>query len=382
MNEYSFSAIIETTYQQIKIIMAFVFNQSKIAAPFFNRTLLLLLFIAMVLCVNPHTLLAQSSTGIEIQPSFIEEGVNPGDVYSDVLRIKNLSSEEQTYFLTARNIRELDGSNTPVFADEGEVTEFEVASWVTIDQDSVIIPAGGEAQVPFSIIVPEDATPGSHLGGIFAGVRPPRLRETGAGVGFQVGTIISMKISGDVVELARIREFSSDKNIYGSALATFTLSVENQGNILVRPQGFIEINNMFGDTVAELKINDNAGAVLPKAEREFLVTWEGTNLSFGRYQINAGLVYGEYGRKNIEASMFIWVLPMKVILPFIGGLLFLVLVMYIGIRIHVHKKLKVAERRNVRMVHDEAPLSKLTLIAVVVLGFTVLFLASVFLLFA
>ncbi len=348
----------------------------------FNILLFFVLSIIGLACL-PTSVFGQSSSGIRVQPSFIEEAVNPGDTYSEILQIKNESDVEETYYVSVRNIKGLTGNdNAPVFADEGEVTGLEVASWVTLSADSATVLPGETAQIPFSVVVPKDASPGSHIGGIFVTRTPPRLRETGAGVGIQVVSILSMKIGGDVIETARIREFSSDKNIYSTPKAEFTVSVENEGNILIRPQGFIEITNMFGERVAQLKINERAGAVLPKAERRFSVEWEGDSLSFGRYQVHAGLVFGDYGRQNIESNLFIWVLPMKIITPFLGGLLFLVFVIYISIRIHVRNKLRTVERTHARFVHDEAPLSKLTFIAVAVLAFTILFLLGVFIFFA
>jgi len=129
--------------------------------------------------------------------------------------------------------------------EEGEETGFEITAWIKIPTDPITIAAGETKEIPFSIEVPSGAAPGGHFGGIFLSLTPERPKETGVGVGFQVGTIINLRISGDVFEEARIREFRTDRAMYSTPDVTFITRVENVGNVLIRPRGPLEITDFF-----------------------------------------------------------------------------------------------------------------------------------------
>ena len=178
---------------------------------------------------------AQGVAGLSIQPAIIEDRVDPGQSFSGTIKVSNNESGERTFFIIPQNISSLSDTGQPVFAEEGEITGFELSEWVTI-QDSIIIPGGSQASVPFTFNVPEKASPGGHFGGIFFSAEPPRLRNIGAGIGYKVGTIINLRIGGDIIEEASIRAFTTDKLMYGSAEVVFNSDIENRGNVLIRPR--------------------------------------------------------------------------------------------------------------------------------------------------
>jgi hypothetical protein len=170
-------------------------------------------FIALSLIFVIHTSVsAQDNAGITLIPATIEKPADPGQVLNEVLRVSNDSASEKEYFLYKKNIKGVEAGGVPVFADDiAEKTGYEIAEWIDFEGESIIVPAFSTVDVPVIIRVPDSATPGSHFGGIFVSAQPPRLRETGAAVGYEVVSIISIRINGDVVDSARIRQFSTDK---------------------------------------------------------------------------------------------------------------------------------------------------------------------------
>ncbi|MCD5381696.1 MAG: DUF916 domain-containing protein [Candidatus Pacebacteria bacterium] len=196
------------------------------------------------------------AAGITLVPAVLETAANPGDTLTETLIITNHNDEEKEFFLVTKDITGVEAGGVPMFAEEGaEVTGFEMTEWIALDRTSVVIPAGGEVQIPLVVTVPNDASPGSHFGGVFASVAAPRLREIGAGVGYEVASIISIRINGDVIDKARIRSFSTSKLIYGEKNVAFEAMVENQGNIMIRPRGPVTITGMFGKPVTFV-VND------------------------------------------------------------------------------------------------------------------------------
>lgn len=366
-----------------------------------NTTVLCLLAIALagILIVFPELPVAhaqQQSVGARVAPAIEEGRIDPGDIFSGTITITNLETTPRTYRVVTRDISRTNNAGAPIFAEPGEVTGFELSQWITPSVQEITLGPGEERDVTYVISVPENANPGGHFGGIFFFADAERQRQTGAGVGYQVGTIMNFRISGDIIEDAQIREFLTDKSLYGKPEVNLGVEVENQGNVLIRPRGPVDITDMFGKKVGTLRINDSGGAVLPNQRRTFSVKWEGEGLTFGRYEAIAALLYGEEGRKTISAATSFWVLPLRIILPILGTLLFIILIIYFGMRFYLNRRLQDMYRtsrrlpnrnlkraRSSRMEYSRpAPMPRLAVVAIALLVFTMIFLAVLFFLFA
>jgi hypothetical protein len=334
-------------------------------------------------------------SGVNIKPAIIEDKVSPGDVYSSELSVTNLDSVEKTFYLVKRDIARLDEQGLPVFAQAGEKTGHEVSEWVKVEADSVTIASQETKKIPFTVTVPQDAGPGGHYGGIFVATTPLKPEGTGIGVGFQVGTIINLRVAGDIVEDAIIREFYADKSIYNEASVLFTVTIENKGNTVIRPRGPLEITNIFGKKVGVVVINEKAGAVLPKSERSFQVSWVSDDgFAFGKYQAVAGVIYGDEQRNTLTGVTSFWVIPLGIILPAGIGLLLVITVLYVLMRVQIKRKVNEMVKQSggntagqsspdvAATASQHVPISKLTITAVVSLICALLFLVVLFFMFA
>ena len=340
---------------------------------------------------------AHAVSGLTIDPAIIETGVEPGQVFSSVIKATNMDEETRTFYIVKRNMRELSPGGQPIFADEGEETGFAMISWVKISKTPIVIKSGETKEIPFSIEVPTGARAGGHFGALFLSMSAPDIDKTGIGVGYQVGTIINLRIAGEIFEEAQIREFRTDKAIYGSSNVNFVIGVENLGNVLIRPRGLLEITDFWGRKLPTIRVNDTGNAVFPGGMREFETTWEGGMFDFGRYQVVMSLVYGKEGRQTISSILSFWVLPLNIILPVVGGILALIVLVLLLMQYHIKKKVKELRRATqgssygrrlgptdsdiLRRGKREAP-SSLALIAIALLLFTFLFLTVLFFLFA
>jgi hypothetical protein len=283
---------------------------------------------------------AQTSEGVEIKPGVIEDKVNPGDTYRFTLRVKNVSDTTQTYIIQKEDISGLDEQGRPVFATQGQATGYELSTWITPDQNQITVGAGETQAVAFTAHVPREATPGSHFGGVFFTVPASKTSTNGSGVGIQVGAVISLKISGNVTEDARLREFSTEHLVYDTADVSFKLRMENLGNVLLRPHGVIDISDMRGKKVSTISVNDSAAPIFPATSRTYLPAWKYDSFALGRYQAVVSIVYGDDSRKTVSSVTSFWVLPMKPILSILGALIAFMLVLYIGVRRYIKNKLK------------------------------------------
>lgn len=346
-----------------------------------------LLFLGLLAGAWPQLAAAQNNTGIGIRPAIIEGPAEPGTTQTHEVTVTNLSSSQQVYYLFVRDIAGVTGAGAPLFADvNAEKSGFEMSEWVTLSSTEVDLAPGGESTFKADIAIPEDATPGSHFGAIFVSLDPPRMRELGAAVGYDVANIISLRVAGEVDERAAIRQFATDNYIYGNSIVDFQVRIENEGNVLIRPVGPLEIHNMFGRRVAMLTFNESKAGVFPGVSRDFEIVWEDEGPGFGRYEAVLSLVYGEQGRlATMSSSVSFWILPMNIIGPALGVLAFLLLVTFISVRLYVRSKLRAVGTGGRRLVRQRrattgVPLGLLLMVAMLVV--TALFLIVLLILFA
>lgn len=333
-----------------------------------------------------HSTSFAQEAGVKVTPATIERGANPGETITEVLTIENLSSEEKEYYLYKQNISGVEAGGVPIFAEEGEKTGYEITEWISLQEEPIVMAANSVVEFPLTIVVPQEATPGSHFGGIFISAEPPRLRETGAGVGYQVASILSIRISGEVIDSVRVRSFSTDKLFYGSKNVNFAAKIENQGNILVRPRGPLTITSMFGGEPQAITINDSLAGVFPGTVRDFEFSWNDEGLGFGRYEAILALVYeGDKGQRTIDASLVFWVFPAKVIIPMIVVILILLGGGYLFAKLYISRALEQAgggRRIVTRRYQRQVGISRFTFVFVSLLTVLALFLIVLLLFFA
>lgn len=347
-----------------------------------------LLIIYFLLVGSAEFVNAQSQAGAGLSPTLIEQGADPGEFIQTQIEVSNQSDLEKTFYLSVRDISGVRDNGTPIYATDGaEETGFELSGWLTLGQNEMTLSPGAKEKVSLAIAVPENVTPGSHFGGIFVSAEPPKLDTVGAGVGFEVANIVSIRISGDVVENAQIRTFATDKLFYGTTDVTFSARVENKGNVLVRPYGPLELYNMFGSKVETLTFNDSLGGVFPSTIRDFTEEWQEEGLAFGRYEARLSLVYGVEGasQSTITSSTYFWVLPISILKPAAVVLGVLLLASYIFVKLYIRNKVRSLSqgRRLLRgRNRGRSGTSVVLLVTVVMLTITAVFLLILLLLFA
>lgn len=351
---------------------------------FTNRAYFLTL--ALIFFPLVHSVQAQGTEGLSITPAVIEETIEPGTVKEYTISVENLNNFDQEYYVFTRNISGVRDGGVPIFAkNEHEKTGYEMADWINLDQEKITVPAKRSIQLQFTLDVPENATPGSHFGGIFISVEAPDIEKSGAAIGYQVVNIVSIRVAGDAIEEANIRQFATSKFLYGSQNVDFSVRIENTGNVLVRPSGPLEIYNMLGNKVGTIIFNEDQFAVFPASIREFSeVKWEGDSIGFGRYEAIISPVYGDYGaKKTISSTVTFWILPMNIIGPAIGVLALILLIVFVFVRLYIKRSLAhLNQGRRIVRRRRKSGSSATLLVIVVTLTVTALFLIVLLALFA
>ena len=209
---------------------------------------------------------------------FILEG-RPGTTLQDGLAVSNYTDHPITYYVYGA-----DGYNTPrdgqfALRDHGYAMTG-VGTWVRTAFPTLTVPARTSTVVPISIAIPENASPGDHVGGVSGmDVAVESVQQQGS---VQVGikrvvaarlyvhvdgpavgglTVTNLKVAGS----APFPAYVSDSD--GAVTATVT----NSGNLLESPKAHLHATGIFGtliDRTVQLP------QILPGQSIDFSQSWK------------------------------------------------------------------------------------------------------------
>ncbi|MFJ6466677.1 WxL protein peptidoglycan domain-containing protein [Streptomyces sp. NPDC091387] len=182
----------------------------------------------------------------------------PGAVIRDSVRISNLSTEPISF-----QVYGADAYNTPrdgglAYRQAGEA-QHDVGAWVQLRTNAMVIPERRAADIPFTVTVPEDATPGTHTGGVIAldnALRGAGTTDSGVDVSIQraIAVRLELTVSGPRTPGLSVTGVRLDQAPGGAPFeagrATVQYTVTNTGNTPVQGKAAIEVTGLFGRTVA------------------------------------------------------------------------------------------------------------------------------------
>lgn len=124
-----------------------------------------------------------------------------------------------------------------------------LGTWVTAGMAHVTIEAGGQVEVPFSLSVPSNATPGDYLGGIVTSLPQPEGAD-GLAVDRRLGVRIQLRVDGAlnpglVVENLTVA-YTPTLNPFGPGSATVEYTVRNSGNTRLSAMQSVALSGPFG----------------------------------------------------------------------------------------------------------------------------------------
>ncbi|WP_349425936.1 hypothetical protein [Microbacterium sp. LWS13-1.2] len=197
----------------------------------------------------------------------IERTLDPGESVDDFIAVRNMSTENVTFDLTAA-----DGFFTRTGRFDilpGDRDSVAAGTWITI-ADSVAVPAGQTVVVPFTMQVPEQAEPGDHAAGITASVLSVQSADDGTAVGVEsrVGLKVLTRVTGQIISAAEVQEFVAEYipswNPFRPGQMTVEFDVVNDGNTRLVASGTVEAGGQSADYPAAGEIQQQ---LLPGDER-------------------------------------------------------------------------------------------------------------------
>lgn len=284
--------------------------------------------------------LSNPVSAFTLRPGIFDISVQPGETHTGTIFVVNDENAEQTYYITTQKFFAKGESGQQEFLPLSDTKG--LPSWIYFFEPFFILKPGEAREIPFRVRVPLDAAAGGYYAAIFFSTQPPLQKPQGKIVaGARTGSLVLLTVPGALVQKIALNQFTLDDASVSHLPVAFQTTMENQGNVHVKPQGTITIKNYFGSKVARLPLNPNESHVLPESRRQFMVIWqpqptrpgsgfwheareEWRNFALGRYQATLEVPGGsQQPMQTASLTFFVW--PWHLLICIVGFLILLVI---------------------------------------------------------
>lgn len=316
----------------------------------FSASRMLILLVGLLFSV-PHAH-AQTNRGdlrLVTSPLPINLMVEPGKSISTPIRIQNQGTNAETLKVTVMKFRAYGEEGAPKLLDPEPGDDF--IHWVRFSEDSFTVNPNEWKTLTASFDVPESAAFGYYYAFVFSRAAEPTAQgETVLSGGTAILALLEAKVPNAKREIT-VTDFRVDRAWYEFLPASFTIRLQNTGNVHIAPRGNLFIGREHEKEDAILEVNQEKGSILPDSGRSFTVEWndgflryvdkqedgkivhdangnivkvldwnwkDASKLRFGKYEAKLLLVYDD-GHRDVplEGTVSFWVVPWRVILGLI-----------------------------------------------------------------
>lgn len=301
---------------------------------------------------------------ITISPPRLELAADPGETVSGKFEVTNDSQADTVYYTQVENFEAGDETGNPQFVTTNEG----LATWVDVPNQVSVRP-GEIKSIPFSVVVPDTAEPGGYFASIFVRTTPPPANGGEVSIGARLGTLILLRVNGEIREGVNILEFATKNNqrFFTALPVELYYRFQNTGADRVKPEGAIVIKNLVGLTAKSLSANRPEGSVLPRSIRRFDAAWitsgggvedpatamptatvdgffaqavnQTKNFAFGYYTANLDIRYGENNNTASGTYRFL-VIPWQLLSIVLVGLTIIWLILRTILRAYTRRIIK------------------------------------------
>lgn len=174
---------------------------------------------------------------------------DPGQQIADNYLVRNTGTTPQSYTVLSTDAFNDEAGEFALLETDAPATD--IGNWVSFENGTnrlqFDLAPGASRVVPFTVIVPAEATPGDHAGGIAASVQTPSGQVT---LDRRLGTRMYLRVSGDIqagLSIAGLRaSYVGDWwNPFSGAMRVH-YTVENTGNIALASNVAVTGSTWFG----------------------------------------------------------------------------------------------------------------------------------------
>jgi hypothetical protein len=187
----------------------------------------------------------------------------PGAVVEDVVAVSNPGDQPITLRTYASDAITTATGAFDLLAASEEPTD--VGSWISLAADEISLAPGETADIPFTLTVPGNASPGDHAGGIVASMTVEGEQDGSAVlVDRRVGSRVYLRVDGPLQPALVVEDLSAafDGGSATSGRVTLRYTVRNTGNVRLPAAQRVQIEGPFGTGVVDREL-DELPEILP-----------------------------------------------------------------------------------------------------------------------
>lgn len=244
--------------------------------------------------------------------SAAEHEVDPGEAVTDHLEIRNIGATDAEFEIGAADGHYTDNGRFTTLPPDQPSTD--AGTWIT-SETSIAVPAGESVIVPYTVTVPESATPGDHAAGIAAALRTSSDSST-IGVTSRVGFRVLVRVTGELAPSVAVEatkaDYQAQWNPFRPGRMSTEYTVTNTGNVA------LTLHDEF-DGIAT-----DRGDILPDESRTFVTQ---SSSVWPTFRISKALsVHGVAPGDSeftaaAETTVAAWAVPWSQILTLLGAAL-------------------------------------------------------------
>jgi hypothetical protein len=192
--------------------------------------------------------------------SYLSYGVTPGAALRDYVAVLNYSSVRLSLQVYVTDASETSSGGFGLLP-AGSAAKG-VSSWVSLPPSfsTVRVPAKtstgpGQVIVPLTVRVPDNATPGDHVGGVVVSLRTTGTNATGQNVVLlqRVGTRVFIRVAGKLAPKVTVEDlhpsYQGTMNPLGKGQVRVSYVLRNTGNVdLALNHQVVKVSGLFGSS--------------------------------------------------------------------------------------------------------------------------------------
>jgi hypothetical protein len=210
-----------------------------------------------------------------------------GTTIADRVRVTNVGKAAGTLKLFA--VDATTGKTSGTVYKNRSARRLGVGGWVKLSRKTLTLAPGQSRVVSFSIVVPSNATPGDHVGGIVAENKALTQRKHGGAIRIKIK---HLTVDAVVVRVAGPTEAAltvgAATETGGHGFQYLNIAVANTGNVMIKPTGTLLVES-GGKTVLEKSLQ--LDTLIPGTHIEYPVSLP-TALKPGTYDAVVSMNYG------------------------------------------------------------------------------------------
>ena len=263
---------------------------------------------------------AQNSIPLVVSPARQEVLVDPGESTNVNVRFYNQASSPLSGIVRVADFIVYDKEGSPQIIDNVKLASprFSGSTWINLPYENVTIAANDKISMYVPITVPANAKPGGRYVAVYfepnTGVPQSKTGQgAGSGLASRIASLLYIQVKGDTFQKAIVNVFSAPSFMEFGPV-TVKAEILNRGDFHIRPIGAVTMTDMFGRLVDQSSLKEQN--IFPDTVRTFENSL-GKKWMFGRYTVNLAASYAS--GKTLESSLYLWIMPWRLIAIVILG---------------------------------------------------------------